>query len=115
MTPQQKASLSPQGQSEQDLGACPPTQEWSKKMKPIEPRRRSTSAALSKALSMSKHHSREVICHTVHSDNGLPAGAFGNQNSVFILEEHVQLTTGLQTQERCLFLFSNMLVVAKSK
>ncbi|XP_064422559.1 rho GTPase-activating protein 20 isoform X2 [Latimeria chalumnae] len=31
------------------------------------------------------------------------------------MEDKVQLTTGLQTQERHLFLFSNMLVIAKSK
>ncbi|KFU90980.1 Rho GTPase-activating protein 20, partial [Chaetura pelagica] len=33
----------------------------------------------------------------------------------FILDGHVQLKTGLQTQERHLFLFTDLLVVAKSK
>ncbi|XP_061454652.1 rho GTPase-activating protein 20-like isoform X2 [Rhineura floridana] len=115
MTPQQKASL-PQGRSEQDLrGERPLTQEWGKIMKPIVQRRRSTSAALSKALSKSKCHSREIIFSSSHPANGLPTGAFGNPNSIFILDERVQLTTGLQTQERHLFLFSDMLLIAKSK
>ncbi|XP_063169524.1 rho GTPase-activating protein 20-like isoform X2 [Candoia aspera] len=84
-------------------------------MKPIVQRRRSTSAAISKAFGKSKYHSREVILPSSHQDNGLPAGAFSNPDSVFILDERVQLTLGLQTQERHLFLFSNMLIVAKSK
>ncbi|KAJ6663173.1 hypothetical protein lerEdw1_010309, partial [Lerista edwardsae] len=86
------------------------------KMRPIVQRQRSSSSALSKALSKSKSHSsRETILSSSHPDNGLPAGAFGNPNSVLILDERVQLTTGLQTQERHLFLFSDMLIVAKSK
>ncbi|XP_062997726.1 rho GTPase-activating protein 20-like [Elgaria multicarinata webbii] len=85
-------------------------------MKPITQRRRSTSAAISKALSKSKgHSSRDIIFSLSHPDNGYPAGAFGNPNSVFILDERVQLTLGLQTQERHLFLFSDMLIIAKSK
>ncbi|XP_064361113.1 rho GTPase-activating protein 20 isoform X2 [Dromaius novaehollandiae] len=36
-------------------------------------------------------------------------------NRMFILDGHVQLKTGLQTQERHLFLFTDLLVVAKSK
>lgn len=36
-------------------------------------------------------------------------------NRTFILDGHVQLKTSLQTQERHLFLFTDLLVVAKSK
>uniref|UniRef100_A0A674JBI5 Rho GTPase-activating protein 20 n=1 Tax=Terrapene triunguis TaxID=2587831 RepID=A0A674JBI5_9SAUR len=36
-------------------------------------------------------------------------------NRAFVLDGHVQLKTGLQTQERHLFLFTDILVVAKSK
>uniref|UniRef100_A0A8D0HPR4 ARHGAP20 PH domain-containing protein n=1 Tax=Sphenodon punctatus TaxID=8508 RepID=A0A8D0HPR4_SPHPU len=78
-------------------------------------RRRSTPFAISKALSKSKPHSREIILSSSHPDNGLPTGVFGSPNSVFILDERVQLTVGLQTQERHLFLFSDMLIIAKSK
>ncbi|XP_060105994.1 rho GTPase-activating protein 20-like [Heteronotia binoei] len=82
-------------------------------MKPVVQRRRSTSA-ISKALSKTKS-SREIIFPLSHPDNGLPAGAFGKPNATFLLEERVQLTVGLQTQERHLFLFSDRLIVAKSK
>ncbi|CAM4613659.1 unnamed protein product [Lepidochelys olivacea] len=112
MTPQQKANL-PKGQSEEDPRVW--LQEWGKNMKPIVQRRRSTPSAISKALNKSKSHSREITLSSSHPDNGLPTGAFSNPNSVFILDERVQLTMGLQTQERHLFLFSDMLVIAKSK
>ncbi|RMC20338.1 hypothetical protein DUI87_01187 [Hirundo rustica rustica] len=68
------------------------------KMKPIVQRRQSTSCAITKAL-----------------DNGLPSGVFSSPGSTFILDERVQLTVGLQTQERHLILFSDMLVISKSK
>uniref|UniRef100_A0A8B9FZI2 Rho GTPase-activating protein 20 n=1 Tax=Amazona collaria TaxID=241587 RepID=A0A8B9FZI2_9PSIT len=41
--------------------------------------------------------------------------SFMCHNRSFILDGHVQLKTGLQTQERHLFLFTDLLVVAKSK
>lgn len=41
--------------------------------------------------------------------------SFMCHNRMFILDGHVQLKTGLQTQERHLFLFTDLLVVAKSK
>ncbi|XP_026558875.1 rho GTPase-activating protein 20-like isoform X2 [Pseudonaja textilis] len=85
-------------------------------MKPVVQRRRSTSAALSKALGKSRYRSsREIILSSTHGDNGLPAGVFSSPNSLFLLDGRVQLSLGLQTQERHLFLFSNMLIVAKSK
>ncbi|XP_074864313.1 uncharacterized protein LOC142020420 isoform X2 [Carettochelys insculpta] len=85
------------------------------KMKPIVQRRRSTPSAISKALSKSKSHSREITLSSLPPDNGLRPRAFSSPNSAFILDEKVQLTMGLQTQERHLFLFSDMLIIAKSK
>ncbi|KAM7042936.1 uncharacterized protein M8220_007051 [Acridotheres tristis] len=84
-------------------------------MKPIVQRRRSTSSAITKALGKSKSHSRETTLSSSHSDNGLPSGVFSSPGSTFILDERVQLTVGLQTQERHLILFSDVLVIAKSK
>ncbi|XP_052669529.1 rho GTPase-activating protein 20-like [Harpia harpyja] len=84
-------------------------------MKPIVQRRRSTPSAITKALSKSKNHSRETTLSSSHSDNGLPSGVFSSPGSTFILDERVQLTMGLQTQERHLILFSDVLVIAKSK
>ncbi|XP_009088797.1 rho GTPase-activating protein 20-like isoform X2 [Serinus canaria] len=84
-------------------------------MKPIVQRRRSTSSAITKALGKSKSHSRETTLSSSHSDNGLPSGMFRSPGSTFILDERVQLTVGLQTQERHLILLSDVLVIAKSK
>ncbi|XP_009491483.2 rho GTPase-activating protein 20 [Pelecanus crispus] len=84
-------------------------------MKPIVQRRRSTPSAITKALSKSKYHSRETTLSSSHSDNGLPSGVFSSPGSTFVLDERVQLTVGLQTQERHLILFSDVLVIAKSK
>lgn len=84
-------------------------------MKPIVQRRRSTPSAITKALSKSKYHSRETTLSSSHSDNGLPSWMFSSPGSTFILDERVQLTVGLQTQERHLILFSDMLIIAKSK
>ncbi|POI35384.1 hypothetical protein CIB84_000864, partial [Bambusicola thoracicus] len=57
----------------------------------------------------------EAALSSSHSDNGLPSGIFSNPGSAFILDERVQLTVGLQSQERHLILFSDMLIIAKSK
>ncbi|XP_015715648.1 rho GTPase-activating protein 20-like isoform X2 [Coturnix japonica] len=84
-------------------------------MKPIIQRRRSTPSAITKALGKSKQHSRETTLSSSHSDNGLPSGIFSNSDSTFVLDERVQLTVGLQTQERHLILFSDRLIIAKSK
>ncbi|XP_068813068.1 rho GTPase-activating protein 20 isoform X2 [Struthio camelus] len=84
-------------------------------MKPIVQRRRSTPSAITKALSKSKYHSRETTLSSSHSDNGLPSGVCSSPGSTFILDERVQLTMGLQTQERHLILFNDVLIIAKSK
>lgn len=61
------------------------------------------------------YSSRENTLSSSHSDNGLPSGVFSSPGSTFILDERVQLTVGLQTQERHLILLSDVLVIAKSK
>ncbi|XP_053932017.1 rho GTPase-activating protein 20-like isoform X2 [Cuculus canorus] len=83
-------------------------------MKPIVQRRRSTPSAITKVLSKSKYHSRETALSSSHSNNGLLSGVFSSPGSTFVLDERVQLTVGLQTQERHLILFSDVLVIAKS-
>ncbi|XP_025922163.1 rho GTPase-activating protein 20-like [Apteryx rowi] len=84
-------------------------------MKPIVQRRRSTPSAITKALSKSKYHPRETTLSSPRSDNGLPSGVCSSPGSTFILDERVQLTMGLQTQERHFILFSDALIIAKSK
>ncbi|KAJ7407566.1 rho GTPase-activating protein 20-like isoform X1 [Willisornis vidua] len=71
-----------------------------------------------KAVFSSQKHSPkpwETTLSSSHSDNGLPSGVFSSPGSTFVLEERVQLTVGLQTQERHLILFSDVVVIAKSK
>ncbi|KAJ7411892.1 hypothetical protein BTVI_48255 [Pitangus sulphuratus] len=58
---------------------------------------------------------RETTLSSSHSDTGLASGLFSSSGSTFILDERVQLTVGLQTQERHLILFSDVVVIAKSK
>ncbi|RXM93037.1 Rho GTPase-activating protein 20 [Acipenser ruthenus] len=61
------------------------------------------------------HSSRDGPLSPASTINGSLIQAFSAQNSAFIMEERVQLTTGLQTQERHLFLYSDTLIIAKSK
>ncbi|XP_075040658.1 uncharacterized protein LOC142100760 isoform X2 [Mixophyes fleayi] len=84
------------------------------KMRASVQRRRSASA-ISKALSKTKSQSRESTLFSAKSGNGLLLGAFCRPSNMFILKERVQLSSGWQTQERHLFLFSDSLIIAKSK
>ncbi|KAI1902732.1 hypothetical protein AGOR_G00019040 [Albula goreensis] len=88
-------------------------EEREKKMKTTVQRRRSTPSAITKALSKSKSQSRDGGTG-VHRNRSL-IQAFVSQSSSFIMDEQVHLTTGLQTQERHLFLFSDTLIIAKTK
>ncbi|KAM3912364.1 rho GTPase-activating protein 20-like [Leptodactylus fuscus] len=105
MTPQQKAPS-------KDLGSW--LQEGGKKMRASVQRRRSSSA-ITRALGRTKPHPREITLFPAHSGNGLLLGAFCSPNNMFILREKVHLSSGWQTQERHLFLFSDSLLIAKSK
>ncbi|OXB57134.1 hypothetical protein ASZ78_006996 [Callipepla squamata] len=108
-----------------------------KKMKSLAQRRQSApSLIFVKALNRSRSVSREdeyfmfqrsLIanrkgisslegCFSPISPEACPlVQSFMCHNRTFLLDGHVQLKTGLQTQERHLFLFTDLLVVAKSK
>ncbi|XP_034614708.1 rho GTPase-activating protein 20 isoform X2 [Trachemys scripta elegans] len=90
--------------------------ESKKKMKSLAQRRQSApSLVLSKALNKSRTITRES-CFSPISPEACPlVQSFICPNRAFVLDGHVQLKTGLQTQERHLFLFTDILVVAKSK
>eukprot|EP00062_Callorhinchus_milii_P001123 gi/632935877/ref/XP_007891633.1/ PREDICTED: rho GTPase-activating protein 20-like isoform X1 [Callorhinchus milii] len=86
------------------------------RMKPAIQRRRSApTMAISKALSKSRTPSRDGPLSPTSPDSKSLVRAFSSSTSAFIMDERVQLTTGLQTQERHLFLFSDLLVIAKLK
>ncbi|KAG7484193.1 hypothetical protein MATL_G00046630 [Megalops atlanticus] len=109
MTPQQ--SSSPRSKTDSDELKLR-IHEREKKMKTTVQRRRSAPSAITKALSKSKVQSRDVV---PGPSGNILIQAFSSQSSLFIMEEHVHLTTGLQTQERHLFLFSDTLIIAKAK
>ncbi|XP_038631846.1 rho GTPase-activating protein 20 isoform X1 [Scyliorhinus canicula] len=92
------------------------TAETEKRMKPAVERRRSApTMAINKALSKSRTHSRDGLISPTSPDSKSLVRAFSSPTTAFIMDERVQLTTGLQTQERHLFLFSDVLVITKSK
>ncbi|XP_067903513.1 rho GTPase-activating protein 20 isoform X2 [Heterodontus francisci] len=92
------------------------TSETEKRMKPAVERRRSApTMAISKALSKSRTPSRDGPISPTSPDSKSLVQAFSSPTTAFIMDERVQLTTGLQTQERHLFLFSDVLVITKSK
>ncbi|XP_053161175.1 rho GTPase-activating protein 20 isoform X4 [Hemicordylus capensis] len=86
------------------------------KMKSLAQRRQSApSLVLSKALNKSRTSAREGCFSPVSPETCPLVQSFLCPNRTLLLDGHVQLKTGLQTQERHLFLFTDILVVAKPK
>ncbi|XP_037829906.1 rho GTPase-activating protein 20 [Kryptolebias marmoratus] len=108
-------TMSPQQQQESlDRGG---QQEHKRRMKFQSYRRQSApSSVITKALTRSKTLSRDSFvvpvcpetCSLVQSRLTVPGRSF-------LLYGHVQLKTGMQTQDRHLFLFTDVLLVAKAK
>ncbi|XP_063058221.1 uncharacterized protein arhgap20b [Engraulis encrasicolus] len=87
-----------------------------KKMKTMLQRRRTAQSVISRALSKPKAHSRSgVISAERRPWNVNQPDASVTHGSFFVMEEHVHLSSGPQTQERHLFLFTDVLIIAKSK
>ncbi|KAK9402432.1 rho GTPase-activating protein 20 [Crotalus adamanteus] len=85
-------------------------------MKSLAQRRQSApSLVLSKALNKARTSAREGCFSPISPETCPLVQSFLSPTRAFLLEGHVQLKTGLQTQERHLFLFTDILVVAKSK
>eukprot|EP00063_Salmo_salar_P054728 XP_014029563.1 PREDICTED: rho GTPase-activating protein 20-like isoform X2 [Salmo salar] len=88
----------------------------SKKMKTLAHRRQSApSLVISKALTKSRSMSRENCLSPVSPEKCPLVQAFLSPWRVFLAHAHTQLQTGLQTQERHLFLFTDTLLIAKAK
>ncbi|XP_028582090.2 rho GTPase-activating protein 20 isoform X1 [Podarcis muralis] len=88
----------------------------SKKMKSLAQRRQSApSLVLSKALTKSRTSVRESCFSPISPETCPLVQSFLCPSRTFLMDGHVQLKTGLQTQERHLFLFTDILVVAKPK
>ncbi|KAJ8347947.1 hypothetical protein SKAU_G00265360 [Synaphobranchus kaupii] len=110
MTPQQNRNhLS----EEDNIDVKSRIEERDKRMKTTVHRQRSAPMAIAKTLSKSRTQNRDGVLDL--SRNSSLIQTFASQSSSFIMDECVHLTTGLQTQERHLLLFSDTLVIAKIK
>nr|XP_043875060.1 rho GTPase-activating protein 20-like isoform X1 [Solea senegalensis] len=89
-----------------------------KKMKTLAQRRQSApSLVISKALTRSRSTSRESCLTPVSPESSPLVQAFlaEGPGRLFLGHAQAQLKTGLQTQERHLFLFTDALLIAKAK
>ncbi|XP_075054989.1 rho GTPase-activating protein 20 [Mixophyes fleayi] len=87
-----------------------------KKMKSLAQRRQSApSLVLSKALNKSRTITKDGCFSPVSPESCPLVQTFICPSRSFITHSHVQLKTGLQTQDRHLFLFTDILIIAKSK
>ncbi|KAJ1113715.1 hypothetical protein NDU88_001957 [Pleurodeles waltl] len=117
MSPQQD-SVGQQARSASLTGdsKVPALPEGRKKMKSLAQRRQSApSLVLSKALNKSRAGSRDNCISPVSPEASSFLQSLSTPNRSFLMDGHVHLKTGLQTQERHLFLFTDILVIAKSK
>ncbi|KAM8903112.1 rho GTPase-activating protein 20-like isoform 2-T2 [Spinachia spinachia] len=110
--------MSPQ-QQPQDVprrgGGAP--QDNRPRMKSQSYRRQSApSLVITKALTRSKTLSRESVLVPVCPETcSLVQSFLSGSDRSFLLHGHAQLKTGMQTQDRHLFLFTDMLLIAKAK
>ncbi|XP_051938330.1 rho GTPase-activating protein 20 [Hippocampus zosterae] len=118
MSPQQQGATVGQSDSDSVAGNNAPLPDNKKKMKTLAQRRQSApSLVISKALTRSRSTSRES-CLTPSSPEscGLVQSFLSESpGQAFVGHVQVQLKTGLQTQDRHLFLFTDTLIVAKTK
>ncbi|XP_030010911.1 rho GTPase-activating protein 20-like isoform X3 [Sphaeramia orbicularis] len=114
MSPQQQQQQQPQPPDGLSRGA---PQENKRRLKSQSYRRQSApSLVITKALTRSKTISRESFLVPVCPETCPLIQSFltGAERS-FLLHGHAQLKTGLQTQDRHLFMFTDILVIAKAK
>ncbi|XP_034534065.1 rho GTPase-activating protein 20-like isoform X2 [Notolabrus celidotus] len=92
-------------------------QENKRRMRSMNYRRQSApSLVITKALSRSKTLSRDNFVIPVCPEScPLVQSFLTGSDRTFLLHGHAQLKTGMQTQDRHLFLFSDILVIAKAK
>lgn len=108
MSPQQQQDSLSRGGAQQDNGRRMKSQSYRRQSAP--------SLVISKALTRSKTLSRESFLVPVCPETCPLVQSFltGSDRS-FLLHGHAQLKTGMQTQDRHLFMFNDILVIAKAK
>ncbi|XP_043928662.1 rho GTPase-activating protein 20 [Protopterus annectens] len=115
MSPQQDNLGQSRSSSLHGESNIPGLSESKKKMKTLSQRRQSApSLVISKALKP-RTVTREACLSPISPESCPLVQSFICQTREFIMADYVQLRMGLQTQERHLFLFSDLLVIAKSK
>ncbi|CAG5932350.1 unnamed protein product [Menidia menidia] len=109
--------MSPQQQQQDGLSKGGGQPDHKRRMRFQSYRRQSApSLVITKALTRSKTLSRESFLVPVCPEScPLVQSLLSGSGRVFLLHGHAQLKTGMQTQDRHLFLFSDILVVAKAK
>ncbi|XP_047187946.1 rho GTPase-activating protein 20-like [Scophthalmus maximus] len=110
-------SMSPQQRQESGVGRGAGQQENKRRMKSQSYRRQSApSLVITKALTRSKTLSREsFLVPPCPETCPLVQNFLSGSDRSFLLHGHAQLKTGMQTQDRHLFLFTDILVIAKAK
>ncbi|XP_028820920.1 rho GTPase-activating protein 20-like isoform X2 [Denticeps clupeoides] len=109
-------TMSPQQQDALSHRRGAPGDSSRKRMKSLMQRRQSApTLVISKALARSRTISRENCLSPVSPETCLLVQSFLTPSRSFIAHTYVQLKTGLQTQERHLFLFTDILLLTKAK
>ncbi|KAF5901387.1 rho GTPase-activating protein 20-like, partial [Clarias magur] len=78
-------------------------------------RQSAPSLVISKALTRSRTISRDNSLSPVSPETCLLVQSYVNSSRMFIGHVYAQLKTGLQTQERHMFLFTDILLISKAK
>ncbi|XP_075950404.1 rho GTPase-activating protein 20-like [Anarhichas minor] len=108
MSPQQQQDSLSRGGGQQDNKRRTKSQSYRRQSAP--------SLVITKALIRSKTLSRESFLVPVCPETcSLVQSYLSGSDRSFLLHGHAQLKTGMQTQDRHLFLFNDMLVIAKAK
>ncbi|XP_077392522.1 rho GTPase-activating protein 20 isoform X1 [Festucalex cinctus] len=120
MSPQQQQQGTAVGRSDSDsvAGNSAPLPDNKKKMKTLAQRRQSApSLVISKALTRSRSTSRESCLTPASPESCGLVQSFLSESPgrAFLGHAQVQMKTGLQTQDRHLFLFTDTLIVTKTK
>ncbi|XP_076159876.1 rho GTPase-activating protein 20 isoform X1 [Alosa pseudoharengus] len=116
MSPQQQESINPTRcpSLTGEPKMCPQLEK--KRMKSMMHRRQSApSLVISKALTRSRTLSRENCLMPVSPETCLLVQSYLMPSRHFVAHAYAQLKTGLQTQERHLFLFNDILLITKAK
>ncbi|KAL1022144.1 hypothetical protein UPYG_G00022740 [Umbra pygmaea] len=115
MSPQQPNELSRRTSLSSESKTSVP-HDNKRRMKSLSQRRQSApSLVISKALTRSRTVSRESFQIPVCLETCPLVQSFMCPDRAFVLHSHVTLKTGLQTQDRDLFLFTDILIIAKAK